>query len=203
MTEIAIIASDIQEVIGSAIALNVLFGIPIWAGTIITICDSLLFLFIHYFGIRKLEFFFALLIITMAICFFMNFAEVDPNMKEVLRGTFVPTIPSGTTAVAIGLVGSIIMPHNLYLHSALVLSRKFDTSDPNQTKESCFYNAIESTLSLTVSFFINFAVVGTFAYYYFNDPTSSINLENAAYYLEDTFGNGVKIIWGVGLLAAG
>jgi len=190
-------------VIGSAIALNVLFGIPIWAGTLITIVDSLLFLFIHYFGVRKLEFFFALLILTMAVCFFMNFFEADPDAGLLLRGTFVPTIPSGTIAVAIGLIGSIIMPHNLYLHSALVLSRKFDINDPNQTKESCIYNAIESSMSLFISLIINFAVVGTFAYFYFADPTSSISLLTAADALAATFGNASRIIWGVGLLAAG
>jgi natural resistance-associated macrophage protein 2 len=93
MTEIAIIGSDIQEVIGSSIALNVLFGIPIWVGSIITIFDSLVFLLIHYFGIRKLEAFFAFLISVMALCFFLNFFLVKPDLGQVLYGTFVPTIP--------------------------------------------------------------------------------------------------------------
>jgi NRAMP (natural resistance-associated macrophage protein)-like metal ion transporter len=74
----------------------VLFGIPIWIGTIITIVDSLVFLFIHYFGVRKLEAFFAFLIMIMAICFFINFFAVHPDFAAVLRGTFVPTIPAGT-----------------------------------------------------------------------------------------------------------
>lgn len=79
MTELAIIGSDIQEVIGSSIALNILFGIPIWAGAIITILDSLLFLFIHYFGIRKLEGFFVFLVVTMAICFGINMFASKPD----------------------------------------------------------------------------------------------------------------------------
>jgi len=84
MTEIAIIGSDIQEVIGSSIALNILFGIPLWAGAVITILDSLVFLFIHYFGIRKLEAFFAFLIGTMAVCFFINFFMVKPDLIYVI-----------------------------------------------------------------------------------------------------------------------
>lgn len=127
MTEVAIIGSDIQEVIGSSIALNVLFGIPIWIGSLITIFDSLLFLLIHYFGVRKLEFFFAFLISTMAVCFFLNFVIVKPDMADVLFGTFVPTIPAGTFPQAIGLIGAVIMPHNLHLHSSLVLPRKINT----------------------------------------------------------------------------
>lgn len=91
MTELAIIGSDIQEVVGSSIALNILFGIPIWVGAIITIIDSLLFLFIHYFGIRKLEGFFVFLIGTMAICFGINMFASKPDYGQIAKGTFVPT----------------------------------------------------------------------------------------------------------------
>lgn len=189
--------------IGTSIALNVLFGIPIWVGTIITIIDSLVFLFIHYFGVRKLEAFFAFLIMIMAVCFFINFFAVSPDYGEVFRGMFVPTIPSGTITQAIALIGSVIMPHNLYLHSSLVLTRKIDDKNLNSVRESCIYNAVESSISLLVSFSINFAIIGTFAYYHFADPTLTLNLSTAAIAFESTFGNAAKIIWGVGLLAAG
>ena len=95
------------------------------------------------------------------------------------------------------------MPHNLYLHSALVLSRKIDSNNLNTVKESCIYNAIESSVSLLVSFLINFSIVGTFAYFHFADPDYDLNLLNASEAFEATFGNAAKIIWGVGLLAAG
>ena len=81
MTEFAIIGSDIQEVIGSATALFILFGIPLWAGALITIFDSFLFLFIHYFGVRKLEGFFAFLIAIMAVCFCLNMFKADPDYE--------------------------------------------------------------------------------------------------------------------------
>lgn len=127
MTELAIIGSDIQEVIGSSTSLFILFGIPLWAGAIITILDSLLFLFIHYWGVRKLEFFFVFLILVMAASFFVNMAEAKPDYAKMAYGTIVPTIPPGSLTAAIGLIGCVIMPHNLYLHSSLVLTRKIDT----------------------------------------------------------------------------
>jgi NRAMP (natural resistance-associated macrophage protein)-like metal ion transporter len=102
----------------------------------------------------------------MAICFFINFFAVSPDTLQVLKGTFIPTIPAGSMDQAVGLVGAVIMPHNLYLHSALVLSRKFDSKDKNLVKEANIYSAIESGISLLMSFFINFAVVGTFAYWH-------------------------------------
>jgi NRAMP (natural resistance-associated macrophage protein)-like metal ion transporter len=139
----------------------------------------------------------------MAACFFTNFFSVHPDASAVLRGLFVPTIPSGSLPVAIGLVGSVIMPHNLYLHSSLVLSRKFDTTKKGLVKEANAYNAVESAGSLFISFMINFSVIGTFAYFSTLDTTYDLNLENAATALELTFGNAAKYIWAVGLLASG
>ncbi|TNV80349.1 hypothetical protein FGO68_gene15737 [Halteria grandinella] len=205
MTEIAIIGSDIQEVIGSSIALNILFGVPIWVGSLITIFDSLIFLLIHYFGVRKLEAFFAFLISTMAVCFFLNFVMVKPDIGEVLFGTLVPTIPAGTFPQAIGLIGAVIMPHNLHLHSSLVLSRKINTNSKSSVHEANVYNAIESAMSLFISFMISFAVVGTFAHYHDTQTPDQIdlNLRNADQALYQSFGQHARIIWGIGLLAAG
>ena len=107
-------------------------AIPLYAGAIITIFDSFLFLFIHYFGIRKLEAFFLFLISVMAITFCINFFASDPNWGDLAFGTVVPTIPAGSVPAAIGLVGAVIMPHNIYLHSALVLTRKIDMGDAKQ-----------------------------------------------------------------------
>lgn len=139
----------------------------------------------------------------MAICFFINFFVVKPDILEVLYGTFVPTIPEGSADQAIGLVGAIIMPHNLFLHSALVLSRKINHKSNSAVHESNVYNSIESAISLFVSFMINFSVVGTFAYYHNKGDYGDLNLENADKALEAAFGKASKIIWGVGLLAAG
>jgi natural resistance-associated macrophage protein len=140
----------------------------------------------------------------MAVCFFMNFLIVGPDLKEVMFGTFVPTIPAGTMNQAIGLIGAVIMPHNLYLHSSLVLTRKINSKSKKEVKEANTYNAIESSISLFISFMISFAVVGTFAYYHDNGgDTADLNLRNADKALEASFGKGARIIWAIGLLAAG
>lgn len=163
MTEVAIIGSDIQEVIGSATALKILFGIPVWVGALITIVDSLLFLFIHYFGIRKLEALFAFLIITMAVSFFLNMFAANPDGLQLLKGTVVPTIPAGSLTSALGLVGAVIMPHNLYLYSSLVLSRKVNPQSHYQVREANYYNNIDSSISLAISFLISTSIIATFA----------------------------------------
>ena len=195
MTELAIIGSDIQEVIGSATALNILLGVPLWVGAIITICDSLLFLFIHYYGIRKLEFFFAFLISVMAACFFINMFAAGPSYSEMLFGMIVPTVPEGAWPACLGLIGAVIMPHNLYLHSSLVLTRKINHKNKNKVNEAIIYNSIESAISLIVSFVINTAVIATFAVFRNQNPDSKdLDLQSASYALADTFGNSAKYI---------
>jgi NRAMP (natural resistance-associated macrophage protein)-like metal ion transporter len=206
MTEFAIIGSDIQEVIGSATALNILFGLPLWIGALITIFDSFLFLFIHYFGVRKLEGFFAILIIIMAVCFGINMIAADPDYEQMAIGTLLPIVPSGATTAALGLIGAVIMPHNLYLHSALVLTRKVDTRNKNQVNEANIYNTLESGVSLFISFVISVAIISTFAAYKATqdpDQDIDIDLNSASVVLASTFGEASKYIWAIGLLAAG
>ena len=204
MTELAIIGSDIQEVLGSATALNILFGWPLWVGAIVTILDSFLFLFIHYFGIRKLEFFFLLLIAIMTITFLINMIESSPDVGEMAFGTLVPTVPKGSIGAALGLIGAVIMPHNLYLHSSLVLTRRVGINDMEQMREAIIYNNIESAISLFISFVISAMVISTFAVYTLKDGSKdSLDLNSAADALVDTIGVNAKYIWAIGLLAAG
>jgi natural resistance-associated macrophage protein len=203
MMEVAIIGSDIQEVIGSAIAFNLLFGIPLWAGALITIFDSFLFLFIHYYGVRKLELFFAALIFIMCICFATHFFATGPDMGAVMLGTLVPEIPHGTLGYAIGLLGSVIMPHNLYLHSALVLTRDVDAKNKQKVNEAIYYNTIESAISLGVSFFINWCVIGTFGHFHNTKWQKVLTLQTAPEALKETLGSAAKYVWAIGLLAAG
>jgi len=165
MVELAIIDCDIQEVIGTATALLILFKFPLWLGTIITIFNSLVFLSIHYFGIRKLEAFFVIIIMIMITCFFANMFYSKPNILQMLEGTLIPTLPSGSGTAVIGLVGSVIMPHNLYLHSALVLSRKINPKSKNQVKEANYYFNLESAITLFITFIVNGAIITTFAVY--------------------------------------
>jgi natural resistance-associated macrophage protein 2 len=207
MTELAIIGSDMQEVVGSATAIAILTGWSLQVGAVITILDSFLFLFIHYYGVRKLEFFFLLLIGIMTVTFCANMITSEPNYGEIAIGLVVPRVPKGSLNAMLGLVGAVIMPHNLYLHSALVLSRKVNYRNRNAVAEGNYYNAVESAISLGVSFFINTFVIATFAVYVINNKDNAVdtdlNLTSAAAALEVNFGTPAKYIWAIGLLAAG
>ncbi|GAB5368905.1 hypothetical protein AAMO2058_001359500 [Amorphochlora amoebiformis] len=180
MTELAIIGSDIQEVVGSAIAFNLLLGLPLWAGTLITGLDTFTFLGFHYFGIRKLEAFFCSLIFVMCVCFFVNWGFSGTDPAKFLFGIVVPTAPNYVVLQAVATLGAVVMPHNIYLHSALVLSRRVDRSSPRKIREAVKYNAIESGLALVVSFFINAAIVVTFSRGFFNKECSSLYDTNYA-----------------------
>ncbi|KAB1221002.1 Metal transporter Nramp5 [Morella rubra] len=129
LAEVAVISADIPEVIGTAFALNILFHIPVWAGVLITGLSTLLLLGLQRYGIRKLEMLIAVLIFVMAACFFGEMSYVKPPADEVLKGMFIPKLTGqGAVGDAIALLGQIVVPHNLFLHSALVLSRKIPTS---------------------------------------------------------------------------
>lgn len=168
MVEIAIIGSDMQEVIGTAIAFNLLSNgkIPLYAGVLITITDTFIFLFLDKYGLRKLEAFFGFLITVMAISFGYEYIKVAPTQGEVVKGLFVPWCKDcdrESILQAVGIVGAVIMPHNMYLHSALVKSRDVDRSNQKAVKEANLYYFIESAIALFVSLIINIFVVAVFA----------------------------------------
>ncbi|XP_030935735.1 metal transporter Nramp5-like isoform X2 [Quercus lobata] len=129
LAEVAVIAADIPEVIGTAFALNILFHITIWTGVLITGLSTLLFLGLQRYGVRKLELLITILVFVMAACFFGEMGYVKPPAVAVLKGMFIPKLSGqGATGDAIALFGALVMPHNLFLHSALVLSRKIPNS---------------------------------------------------------------------------
>ena len=168
MIEIAIIGSDMQEVIGTALAIYLLSNktIPLWGGVLITIVDTFTFLGLDKYGLRKLELFFCILISVMAFSFGYEYVVVSPDQGEVIKGIVVPWCSNcGNKEVlqAVGVIGAVIMPHNLYLHSALVKSRDVDRNDKRRVKEANMYYFIESTVALFVSLIINVFVVAVFA----------------------------------------
>ncbi|KAB1214858.1 Metal transporter Nramp3 [Morella rubra] len=209
MAELALIGADIQEVIGSAIAINILSNgvLPLWSGVIITALDCFIFLLLENYGVRKLEAVFAVLIGTMAVSFAWMFGEAKPNGLELLIGILVPKLSSKTIRQAVGVVGCIIMPHNVFLHSALVQSREIDRTRKGQVQEAVRYYSIESTVALVLSFVINLFVTAVFAQgFYGTEEADSIGLLNAGQYLQEKYGGGlfpILYIWGIGLLAAG
>ena len=215
MIELAVIGSDIQEVLGSALAFKILFGLPLWAGVLITAADTFTFLFLHAFGVRKLEAFFALLITCMCVCFFIDFGYAQPDGASIGRG-FIPTVQSYAILQAVGLIGSIVMPHNMYLHSALVQSRQVNRRSIARVKEANFYFSLEAAVALAVSFAINFAVVCVFARGFFDEECAkqgmglvdgqcvdTIGLGTAGDVLRGLLGSAAQTVWAIGLLASG
>ncbi|XP_033620524.1 natural resistance-associated macrophage protein 1 isoform X4 [Fukomys damarensis] len=165
--ELAIVGSDMQEVIGTAIALNLLSAgrIPLWGGVLITIVDTFFFLFLDNYGLRKLEGFFGLLITIMALTFGYEYVVARPEQGALLRSLFLPSCQGcGQPELlqAVGIVGANIMPHNFYLHSALVKSREVDRARRADIREANMYFLIEATIALSVSFVINLFVMAVF-----------------------------------------
>ncbi|KAL4559602.1 hypothetical protein LXL04_031745 [Taraxacum kok-saghyz] len=209
MAEIALIAADIQEVIGSAIAIKLLSNgaVPLWAGILITAADCFIFLFLENYGVRTLEALFAALISIMALSFAWMFADTSPSGKELLLGILVPKVGAKTFRKAVGLLGGIITPHNVFLYSAVVQSRNIDPKKKGQVQEALYYYTIESSLAVFVSFLINMFVTTIFAKGFHNTKEAdTIGLLNAGYYLQERYGETIFpifYIWGIGLLAAG
>jgi manganese transport protein len=161
LCEIAIAACDLAEVIGSAIALNLLFGIPLLWGVCLTALDVLLILLLQNKGFRWLEAFVIALIATIGICFAVELFMASPPVADVLRG-LLPTTQVVTNPmmlyIAIGILGATVMPHNLYLHSSIVQTRKV-LPDAESKREAIRFATLDSTLALLFAFFINGAIL--------------------------------------------
>jgi len=176
MTYIAIIGADIQEVVGSGLAMKVLFGIPLWVGCLITGCDTFTFMLVHYFGSRFLELLIFVLVLVMCVCFVGNFAHSPPPAGDLLFGTFVPTIPDAyVISPMVATIGAVIMPHNLYLHSSLVKARVLDRSSSENLRQANKYFFADSTLALSFSFFINLCLVSVFAVGFFSKDCAKLD----------------------------
>ncbi|XP_020109880.1 metal transporter Nramp3-like isoform X1 [Ananas comosus] len=211
LAELAVVACDIPEVIGTAFALNILFKIPVWSGVLITGLSTLMLLLLQQYGVRKLEFLIAFLLFLMACCFFIEFGYAKPNPSEVLKGLFVPELKgSGATALAISLLGAMVMPHNLFLHSALVLSRKVPQS-VHGIKEACRFYTIESAFALTVAFLINVCIISVSGAVCSSENLDledqrncgDLDLNKASFLLKNVLGSWSSKLFAVALLASG
>jgi manganese transport protein len=160
--ELAIGACDLAEVLGSAVALNLLFDIPLLWAVIITGCDVLLLLALQRFGMRTIEAVVLLLVATMGLCYFIEIfvlPQTRPSFAEMGSSLIRPGFSeSGMLVIAIGIVGATVMPHNLYLHSALVQSRKLQKDDAS-VRSGILFNTIDATVALAIAFFVNAAIL--------------------------------------------
>ncbi|KAL1192643.1 Metal transporter Nramp1 [Cardamine amara subsp. amara] len=211
LAEVAVVACDIPEVIGTAFALNMLFSMPVWIGVLLTGLSTLILLALQKYGVRKLEFLIAFLVITIAICFFIELHYSSPDPREVLHGLFVPQLKgNGATGLAISLLGAMVMPHNLFLHSALVLSRKIPRSATG-IKEACRFYLIESGFALLVAFLINVSVISVSgAVCNGSDLTpedrascKDLDLNKGSFLLRNVLGKWNAKIFAIALLASG
>lgn len=204
LAEIAIAACDLAEVVGMAIGLNLLFKIPLLVAVCITVVDTFLLLFLLNFGIRKLEAFIIALISLIGLSFVAEMFFAQPEMSELAKG-LIPSIPSEDALyIAIGIIGATVMPHNLYLHSSLVQSRKIDRSD-NGIKKAIRYNFIDSAIALNLAFFVNCAIlVLAAASFYKNGLFDVQEIEDAHKFLEPMLGNALApALFAIALIAAG
>lgn len=211
IAEIAIVACDIPEVIGTAFALNMLFSVRVWIGVLLTGLSTLILLALQQYGVRKLEFLIAFLVFTIAACFFAELGYAKPDAKEVVKGLFVPELKgSGATGLAISLLGAMVMPHNLFLHSALVLSRKIPRS-VRGIKDACRFYMIESAFALMVAFLINVSVISVSGAVCNSSNLNAedqmncqdLDLNKASFLLRNVLGKWSSKLFGVALLASG
>ena len=157
ITELAIMATDIAEVIGGAIALNLLFGLPIIWGVILTVFDVLLLLFLMKLGFRKIEAIVITFILVIMVVFVYEVAISNPVLADMLKG-FVPQkeiFNRGQLTMALGIVGATVMPHNLYLHSSIAQTRSYDRKDEDDVARAVRFSTWDSNIQLTVAFIIN------------------------------------------------
>ncbi len=201
LAEIAIAATDLAEVLGTIIALKLLFGLPMLWGCLITAFDTFLLLYIQKLGIRKMEAVILSLVATIGACFLIQIVQARPELGLLLQG-FRPSLPSGALFVAIGILGATVMPHNLYLHSALVQSRRIGPDGESKSR-ACRYNLIDSAIALNAAFFVNAAilVLSAATFYTRGEPVDSI--ERAHELLPSFLGPMAPILFGIALLCAG
>jgi manganese transport protein len=204
--EIAIAACDLAEVIGSAIALNLLFHIPMAIGIIITAADVLIVLYLQNKGFRLLEALVIALIATVGACFLFEIILSQPPMGAVLRG-FIPSnqIISDPSMlyIAVGILGATVMPHNLYLHSSIVQTRQYEETLAGK-REAVHFAFIDSTIALTFALFINAAIlIIAAATFHTSGHTEVAEIQDAFKLLTPLLGGGASVVFALALLASG
>ncbi|OAJ75547.1 divalent metal cation transporter [Brevibacillus sp. SKDU10] len=207
LCEIAIAACDLAEVIGSAIALNLLFGIPLLYGVLITAIDVLLVLFLQNKGFRYIEAIVIALIGTIGVCFGVEILLAQPQISEIMQG-FIPRTEVVTNPamlyIAIGIIGATVMPHNLYLHSSIVQTRDFERTQTGK-REAIKYARLDSTIALFFALFINASILILSASTFHQAGMTDIaEIGDAYYLLTPVLGTtAASILFGVALLASG
>ncbi len=204
LAEIAIASCDLAEVLGMAIGIQLLFGIPLFYGVCITILDTFLLLFLLNFGIRRMEAFILGLIVIIGFAFLTEMFLAKPSLLEISSG-FIPSLPGPTALyIAIGIIGATVMPHNLYLHSSLVQTRKFKRTS-TEIRKAIKYNIFDSVIALNLAFFVNAAILILAASTFFKNGMFEVSeIQDAHNFLEPLLGSTLAPkLFAIALIAAG
>jgi manganese transport protein len=204
MAEIAIAACDLAEVLGMAIGLQLLFGLPLIWGVSLTVLDTLLLLLLQSYGMRKIEAFIIALVGIIGGAFLIEMFLAQPEMGELVKG-FIPTMPGEEALyITIGIIGATVMPHNLYLHSSLVQTRRINNNEKG-ILSAIKYNFIDSAIALNAAFFVNAAILVLAAATFFKAGMNDIaEIQDAYKFLTPLLNtHWASILFGVALIAAG
>jgi manganese transport protein len=203
LAEIAIAACDLAEVLGMAIGIQLLTDIPLLYAVLITVLDTLLLLLLQRLGMRKMEAFIIGLVAVIGLSFLVEIILAKPDLGEVVTG-FVPRLPGNEALyIAIGIIGATVMPHNLYLHSALVQTRKIKRDNAG-IKRALKLNFIDSAIALNLAFFVNAAILVLAAAVFFKTGRTDVaEIKTAHVLLKELLGNTAPVLFAVALIAAG
>ncbi len=202
LCEIAIVACDLAEVLGAAIGLQLLFHIPLLIGVAITALDTLLVLWLSRLGIRVVEAFVLVLIATIAGCFAFEILLARPDFHEVALG-LLPKLNASSIYIAVAIFGATVMPHNLYLHSALVQTRRIGET-PAEKRTACRFNLFDSALALNGALFVNAAILVMAAAVFFKNNIVVTEIQQAHELLAPLLGTTLaSILFGAALLCSG
>jgi len=202
LCEIAIAACDLAEVLGAAIALNLLFHIPLLLGVVLTALDTLLLLWFTRIGIRTIEAFVLSLITVIAACFVVEIWWAAPSLTDLARG-LVPHVTNQNLYIAIGILGATVMPHNLYLHSALVQTRQIGEGHTDK-RQACHFNLVDSTIALNGAMFVNIAILALSAAVFYKHGIIVTEIQQAHLLLAPLLGTtAASVLFAVALLCSG
>jgi manganese transport protein len=208
LAELAIVATDLTEVLGTAIGLNLLFHVPLMLGVVLTALDTFLLLAAQHHGMRRIEQVMFFFLGVISLCFIAELFMSRPSFPRIATGLFVPRLTPESLYVAIGIIGATVMPHNFYLHSALVIERVPEDRHPDTLRSECKYTLIDTAVALNAALFINCAILIIAAANFWTRNIQVTTLAKAYHLLENT---GISIgtvelapvLFGIALIASG
>ncbi|KAF0920425.1 hypothetical protein E2562_034900 [Oryza meyeriana var. granulata] len=210
LAELGVIAATIPGILGTALAYNMLLHIPFWAGVLACGACTILILGLQSYGTRKMEFTISILMLVMATCLFIELSKVNPPVGGVIEGLFIPR-PKGdySTSDTVAMFGSLVVPHNLFLHSSLVLTRKTPVTSKGRKDASTFF-LLENALALFIALLVNVAIVSISGTVCANNLSfadtstcSSLTLNSTSVLLKNILGKSSSTVYGLALLASG